>query len=159
MSTPLLLAILAGIPLVVFFLYWSTVIKVRKADRIILALLRTVAMYIIFIAILQPVLRGKKDTDSFMAVLVDTSRSMTIDDCAGKLQRSTVAKRLIKEGSLVKEIKKVFKENLKFYTFSEDIRPVSVEMDNIKVEGEKTDLVRAINGVVEDNAALQLSGI
>ncbi|MFH1074669.1 MAG: hypothetical protein V1752_06235 [Candidatus Firestonebacteria bacterium] len=159
MSAPVIIAILAGIALLVFVLYWSTVIKVRKTDRIILALLRTIIMYILFIAILQPVMRGKKDTDSFMAVLIDTSKSMTIDDCNGKLQRTTVAKRLIKDGALVREIKKVFKENLKFYTFSTDIKPVSLDLDDVKAEGGKTDLVGAINGVVEDNAALQLSSI
>ena len=158
-SPMILIAILVGIPLLVFGLYWITVIKVRKADRIILAIIRTIIMYILFISILQPIMRGKKDTESFMAVLIDTSKSMTIDDCNGKLQRATVAKRMIKDGALVKEIKKVFKENLKFYTFSADIKPVSGELDEVKAEGGKTDLVRAINGVVEDNAALQLSSI
>ncbi|OGF47346.1 MAG: hypothetical protein A2231_05910 [Candidatus Firestonebacteria bacterium RIFOXYA2_FULL_40_8] len=159
LSKPVLLAIAAGIPVLVFALYWFTVIKVKKADRIILAIIRTLIMYILFIAILQPVMRGKKDTDSFMAIMLDTSKSMTIDDCSGKVQRATVAKRLIKDGALVKEIKKVFKENLKFYTFSTDIKPVSEDLDNVSSEGEKTDLVRAINGVVEDNAARSLSSI
>ncbi len=159
MTTPGLIAFLLGIPALVFTLYWFTVIKVSKKDRIILSIIRTLIMYILFLALLQPLLRGKKDTDSFMAILIDTSKSMSIDDCAGGTQRISQAKRLIKEGELVKEIKKTFKENIRYYTFSMDASPLTKNPADLKAEGEKTDLVKAINTVLEDNAARQLSGI
>ena len=154
-----LTAALIGIPALVFTLYWFTVIKVAKRDKITLSIIRIIIMYILFMAILQPVMRGKKDTDSFMAVLIDSSKSMTIDDCLGGTQRISQAKRLIKDGALVKEIKKVFKENIKFYTFSMDTKPLVKDISDLKADGEKTDLVKAINAVVDDNAALQLSSI
>lgn len=159
-SKPLLIIILVAIPLVVALLYSWVVIKVSTRDKVIFAIIRILMLYLLFACIMQPVMRGKRLNEAYLAVLVDASKSMTLDDAEGGKQRIEVAKRLIGSGDLMKELQKTFKGNtIKYYSFSEDLKPLAKDVQELKSDGEKTDLVKAINSTVDALQTVPLSGI
>jgi len=159
-SKPLLIFILVAIPILVALIYSWVVIKVSTRDKIIFAIIRILIIYLLFVCIMQPVVRGKKLNEAYLAILVDASKSMTLDDAEGGKQRIDVAKRLISSGDLIKELQKVFKGNtIKYYSFAEDLKPLSKDIQELKAEGERTDLVKAINSTVDALQTVPLSGI
>ena len=153
-----LIAIIIAIPVLVFISYMLVVIKIEMRDKLILATLRILTLYLVFVCILQPVIRGKKLNEAYMAVMIDTSKSMDIEDCNGGKKRFDIAKKLL-EGDLPKELEKTFKNNtLKYYSFDESAKPMK-DIASLSATGERTDLVRSINTAVEDLQGVPLSGV
>ncbi|MFH1824572.1 MAG: hypothetical protein ABH873_05030 [Candidatus Firestonebacteria bacterium] len=160
MPTPLLVFILVAIPVAVILLYRWVVIKVSTKDKIIFAIIRILMLYLLFACIMQPVIRGKKLNEAYFAVLIDASKSMTLDDAEGGKQRIEVAKKLISSGDLIKELQKTFKGNtIKYYSFAMDSKPLSKDILELKADGEKTDLVKAVNSTVDALQTVPLSGM
>ncbi len=139
------------------WLYWKTYPPLPKGLRIFLGILRSLALVLIVLLLFHPVIHlirhfvQKPD----IAVLVDTSRSMTIKD--GNQIRSDVAKSVLKN--------RVFNElrhnyNLHFYSFSVHAKPEkNLVIDSLKFVWDGTDISQALQDVRRNLLNQYFSGV
>ncbi|NOY77351.1 MAG: VWA domain-containing protein [Calditrichaeota bacterium] len=145
-GSPVLLAGFALLSLImVVWLYRKTYPPLSRGLRIFLGIVRGVALLLIILLLFHPVLHiirhfvEKPD----IAVLIDTSRSMSIKD--GNQRRSDIAKSVLKN--------KVFGEidpvcNLHYFSFSVHAKPIQkLNIDSLSFTGDGTDISQALQDV------------
>jgi len=145
--------------LLVWVLYRKTTTSVSVRIRMFLILLKSTALVILFICLLQPMLTTSKliPQKRTIAVLVDNSRSMTIRDAGGKQSRGKRASRLVFDKNGLRDR---FEENfrLRVYRVDSSTHPISGPED-LSFKGNVTSLARGLKYVGEALKGLPLSGI
>ena len=150
LSTPFIV-LAAGLAFALtVFIYRFTLPPLSRGLKIVLVLLRFVAIFLVFLLIAEPLLslitRGEEPP--MIAVLVDNSRSMTIRDKSGDRRatlfetlRSQAFDRLRSAGAIL------------YGTFDTKLRFVSAfSVDSLSLAGDGTDLGAALKGL-KDTAA------
>ena len=132
--------------------------KSSAADRWVLGILRGAALLLLFLIVMQPglVLTSVVPQRNFLAVLVDDSRSMTIDDRDGRSRADKAAGLLDPEGDLVAALDEGFA--LRYFRFSS--RPGRVDgVEALDFDGSQTRIGDALAYARDELQGVPLSGI
>ena len=132
--------------------------KSSAADRWVLGILRGAALLLLFLIVMQPglVLTSVVPQRNFLAVLVDDSRSMTIDDRDGSSRADKAAGLLDPEGDLVAALDEGFA--LRYFRFSS--RPGRVDgVEALDFDGSQTRIGDALAYARDELQGVPLSGI
>jgi len=154
-----LAAILAGVGAAAAALTYASV-RARSSDRDrwLLGGVRMAAVLLTLLALLRPVLLLPTTVPqrSFVAVLVDDSRSMLLDEGEGA-PRGWAGIEPFRAGSPLRaDLESRF--GLRFFSFSSRTRRVD-DPDSLTFEGSRTDLAGALDRVREELSGLPLAGI
>ena len=156
-SWPLLLA--AAVCLVVSLPALARYRRQRRGGTPILIGLRAGTLLLLFLCLARPslVLSTVVPQESFVGVLLDSSRSMGVAD-EGGLPRSTAMLDLLdpEGGDLLRALEERFKVRL--FTFSRDLRRVT-NLEEVSVSGDSTRLGDAVLRATDELAALPLAGL
>ncbi|MDE3057226.1 MAG: hypothetical protein KGJ59_04645 [Bacteroidota bacterium] len=129
------------------FVYRYTIPPVSSGKRTILTVLRSLALVLLFFAVIEPLLRYtySSDVPPTVAVLVDNSLSMTLTDAAGNREaklRSLLASSSLKNLS--------GKANVRYFTFSPALHPLNeISNDSLHLTGATTDIASALGQLRE----------
>ena len=143
---------------VVGFSYLRPRGRAGTVDRAIMAALRTGALAVIVLCLLQPtlVIRAVVAQRNFVGVLIDDSHSMTLPGEDGRPRSAFVADQLGPEGQLLKDLSERFA--VRTFSFSSLSGRVT-DPAALTYTGTRTDLASALDRVREDLSAVPLSGI
>lgn len=150
---------LALVILLVWALYRKTTTSVSGRLRMGLILLKSAALVILFLCLLQPMLTASKlvPQESTIAVLVDNSRSMTIRDVEGKRSRGERASELLfGKNGLMDRLEENFR--LRVYRVDSGTGPISGPED-LSFKGARTSLAQGLKYTAEALKGLPLSGL
>jgi uncharacterized membrane protein len=150
---------LAAVVAVVWILYRKTTTAAAGRLKIALIALRSAALVIIFLCLLQPMLTTSMPVpqQSDLAVIVDNSRSMTIRDMAGGRSRGEAAiNYLFGENGLADRIRKDF--HLQTFKIDSGSRPISGPQD-LAFSAVRTSLAEGLQHVSQDLKGLPVSGV
>ncbi|MBM4036071.1 MAG: hypothetical protein FJ291_30425, partial [Planctomycetes bacterium] len=161
-----LLAIAVAVLGAVWF-YRRTPVELKRRTRRTLAALRGAALGLLVIILFQPVLRTPRQEkrESFLAVLVDDSRSMRIEDIEPpkkgekRISRLAQAKQMFgapEEEKLWRQLAAICPVQL--FAFSSSVKPVA-SVSQLRGTGERTDLYSALNHVDSELRGVPLVGI
>ena len=156
LTTAGLVAAVLAVPAVLTYLRARG--KSSAADRWVLGVLRGAAFVLLFVIVMQPglVLTSVVPQRNFLAVLVDDSRSMTIDDRDGGSRAEQAAALLDPEGDLVDALNEEF--TLRYFRFSS--RPGRVDgVDALTFDGSQTRIGDALAYARDELQGVPLSGI
>ena len=157
-GSPFLLAGMLLLSLILtIWLYWKTYPPLSKSLRIFLGVLRGAALLLIILLLFHPVLHmirhfvEKPD----IAVLIDTSRSMSIKD--GNQIRSDMEKSILKN-NIFKQLSGTYR--LHYYSFSVHANPIRhLTIDSLKFVGDGTNISQALQDVRKNLLNRYFSGV
>ena len=132
--------------------------KSRAADRWVLAVLRGTAFLLLFFIVMQPalVLTSVVPQRNFLAVLVDDSRSMTIDDRDGTSRADKATRLLDPQGDLIDALNEDFA--VRYFRFSS--APARIDgVDALTFDGSNTRIGDALAYARNELQGVPLSGI
>ncbi|HUU21881.1 MAG TPA: glutamine amidotransferase, partial [Phycisphaerae bacterium] len=164
-----LLAVAAAVLGAVYF-YRRTPVELKRPTRITLSTLRGVVLGLIVLILFHPVLRipRQQKRDSFLALLVDDSRSMRIKDIlaksdddktVGRISRLDLAKKVLgapEEEGLWRQLAAICP--LQTYAFGPNVKPIA-STAALRGSGERTDLSGALRQVDSELRGVSLVGI
>ena len=156
LGTAALVAVVLAVPAVLTYVRARG--KSSAADRWVLGVLRGAALLLLFFIVMQPglVLTSVVPQRNFLAVLVDDSRSMTIDDRDGSSRADKAAGLLDPEGDLVAALDEGFA--LRYFRFSS--RPGRVDgVGGLGFDGSQTRIGDALAYARDELQGVPLSGI
>ena len=150
------LAALLAVPAVLS--YTRARARSSATDRWVLGALRGAAFLLLFFIVMQPalVLTSVVPQRNFLAVLVDDSRSMTIDDRDGTSRADKAAGLLDPEGELVTALNDDFA--LRYFRFSSATARVG-GVDALTYDGSQTRIGDALAQARDELQGVPLSGI
>ncbi len=157
---PLALAVVAALVLAVPAVVSYTLARgrSRSTDRWVLGTLRTALLALLFFVVMQPalVLTSIVPQRNFVAVLVDDSRSMQIDDRDGTSRAEKAVGLLDPEGGLVPALEEGFA--LRYFRFSSAATRLD-GMEGLTFDGSRTRLGAALTRVRDDLQGVPLSAM
>ncbi len=130
----------------------------RRRDRIVLGALRGALFALLFLVVMQPalVLTSVVPQRNFVAVLVDDSRSMTIEDEGGVSRAESAAGLLEAEGELMRDLGDRFAvRTFRFASAAERVDGVAA----LGFDGSRTRIGNALAQVRSELQGVPLSGI
>ncbi len=130
----------------------------KRTDRWVLGTLRTALFALLFFVVMQPalVLTSIVPQRNFVAVLVDDSRSMMIDDRDGTSRAEKAVGLLNPEGDLIPALEEEFA--LRYFRFSSS--PSRMDgLGGLTFDGSRTRLGAALTGAREELQGVPLSAI
>jgi uncharacterized membrane protein len=119
--------------------------------------LRALTLLLLFFMVAQPVLNVSQvlPQDSYLAVVVDTSKSMTIKD-DGTSSRAELLLKKVEETNLVKALSDKFK--VRFFEFNQDARRIEGTQE-LRFGGERTRLEAVTDLLHQELGSLPLTGV
>ncbi len=149
-------AVLLGVPAVLTYMLARG--RSRRLDRWVLGALRAALFLVLFFIVMQPalVLTSVAPQRNFLAVLVDDSRSMTIDDRDGTSRAAKAAALLDPEGDLVGALGERFA--LRYFRFSASAGRVD-GVGGLGFDGSRTRIGGALAHARDELQGVPLSGI
>jgi hypothetical protein len=158
---PLLLLAVAAVAAAVLvgWTYRRPLAKARPAERAALAVVRALAIAVLFVCLLRPtlVLSSVVPQQNYLAVLVDDSRSMRIADEGGGTRADFVQRNLgTADAALLRALEERFQ--VRYFRFAGDVERVTT-VAGLGYEGGRTSLAPALARVHEELGSLPLSGI
>lgn len=149
-------AVLLGVPAVLTYALARG--RSRRLDRWVLGGLRAALFLVLFFIVMQPalVLTSVVPQRNFLAVLVDDSRSMTIDDRDGTSRAAKAAALLDPEGDLVGALEERFA--LRYFRFSASAGRVD-GVGGLGFDGSRTRIGSALAHARDELQGVPLSGI
>ena len=148
--------VLLGVPAVLTYALARG--RTGRTDRWVLGTLRAALFLVLFLIVMQPalVLTSVVPQRNFLAVLVDDSRSMTIDDRDGTSRAAKAAELLDPEGDLVAALSEDFA--LRHFRFSSSSDRVE-GVDGLAFDGSRTRIGDALAHARDELQGVPLSGI
>ena len=157
---PLTFAVVAALALAVPALLSYTLARgrSRRTDRWVLGTLRTALLALLFFVVLQPalVLTSIVPQRNFVAVLVDDSRSMQIDDRDGTSRAAKAVGLLDPESGLVPALEEGFA--VRYFRFSSSATRMD-GIDGLTFNGSRTRLGSALTQARDELQGVPLSAI
>ncbi len=155
-GTALLAATLLAAP--VLFSYARARGRSRAGHRAFLVALRATAFAVVALAVMQPalVLTSVAPQRNFLAVLVDDSRSMTIEDRDGTSRAEKAGRLLDPEGALVAELAERFA--VRYFRFSAEAQRAG-GLEELAFSGSRTRIGAAVSHAMEQMQGVPLSGL
>jgi uncharacterized membrane protein len=131
---------------------------VATPSRTALALLRGAVFAIVLAMLARPrlVVTTAVPQRNVLAILLDDSRSMTLQDLGEGTRADAVRSTFGDSAALVRALGERF--SLRFYRFAADVRPAAGAA-SLSGSGTRTDLAAALRGVREELGGLPLAGI
>ncbi len=160
LSPQVLFLILLALAAVAWSLY--RVVRNRTSSRAWWAVLvlRLALLAVLLFLLAGPALRTLRSRDEvFTAVLVDTSRSMAIEDVVsgkGTIARIEAVRQLLGEGGLLEELKT--KGKVVVYTFDEESRRISAKGE-LNAEGYFTNIFRGVRDMEAELRGVPLAAV
>ncbi len=153
LQTPLGTYAIAGavalLILAVLLLYRQTTAPAPLRLKTVLILLRSMALIILLLCLLQPIvtISSPRPRESYVGLLIDSSGSMSIGDMEQSLSRGEKATDLLYgEDGLIEQLQKNF--TLRLFAFDRTTRPVA-EPGDLSFAGSKTHMARAMQDAAE----------
>lgn len=148
-----LLLVMLSVAAAVYF-YRNTVPPVSRGKRILLTALRSAALALLLIFLFEPFLRlvSTSTQEPVLAVLVDDSKSMSIEDPSGKRleQARAVLRRNMVDGNA----------SLRFYTFGARTKvQENFSPDSLLAVQEATDITGAFRSVFREKERLNIGAV
>jgi uncharacterized membrane protein len=162
-----LLAVAAAVAGAVFF-YRRSPVNLGKASRLALSTLRALALGLVILILFQPVLRTARpqSREAFLAVLLDDSRSMRIEDVrtqdpggVARISRLALARQVLgtpQEEKLWRRLAAICP--VQAFRFSSGVQPIE-SVAAVRGTGERTDLYAALNQVDAELRGVPVVGI
>ena len=156
------IAVAAGLALLIFIvliLYRRTTASVTLTLKTVLILLRSVALVILLLCLLQPVvtLSSARLREGYIGLLIDNSRSMSIRDTEQSRSRGEEATELLYgENGLIEQLQK--NATLRVFGFDRSARPLA-DPGSLAFAGSKTHTAGAMQHVAEALAGLPLEAL
>jgi uncharacterized membrane protein len=157
-SVLVLLVIAAGLALLVYFLYVRHPVRLTLGWRVLLIGLRLALVALILFCLMRPVITVPTVVaqSSYVAVLMDDSKSMQLADEDGQSRLETVKRLMASESGFHTALVDKFK--VRAFRFSEIAERVESAAE-LAGTGEQTDIVGALERAVRDSSGLPLSGL
>lgn len=157
-----LLAILVGV--FIYFVYVRPRLRVTRRTTVILATLRTALIALVIFMLLKPVVvvSSVVPRSSYVALAIDDSLSMKLQDTPGRTTRLDYAKQMLLappgsgKNSFINRLEEKFKTNL--YGFSGEVVGVS-DGNTLYGEGRTTDVTGALDEIAKRSSGMPLSAI
>ncbi|MCB2206610.1 hypothetical protein KQI65_17855 [bacterium] len=156
-SVALLVLLIVAALLFALWVYRHTVPEITRRRRIVLVTLRTLALSVLLFLLFEPVLNleHSEEIPPRVAVLVDDSRSMTVED--GGVARSTLVRDFV-EGSDYRDLDG--KGEKTAAVFAGKLYPLQeLTADSLRFDGGETDISRALQEVYEAGAEENLRSV
>lgn len=155
----LILFILGAIVAIGFaiFIYRRTNPPIPNWLRNVLIVLRALALLIVLFIIFEPILKlsWKREEKPTVAVMLDTSASMTIAD--ENISRAEKAKAVLNAPIFRGDTKDV---NFEFYEFSHTLNPISIQqLDSLNFDADGTDLESGVKQLYDKHVNTHLTAI
>jgi uncharacterized membrane protein len=164
---PRLWLILPAVVLLGLFIYYVYVrprLRVSKSTTVILASLRAALIVLVAFMLLKPVVvvSSVVPRSSYIALAIDDSLSMKLQDTPGRATRLEYAKQMLLapsgsgKNSFIASLEEKFKTNL--YGFSGEVTGVA-DGNSLYGEGHTTDITGALDEIARRSSGMPLSGI
>jgi len=164
---PRLWLILPAVVLLGLFIYYVYVrprLRVSKSTTVILASLRAALIVLVALMLLKPVVvvSSVVPRSSYVALAIDDSLSMKLQDTPGRATRLEYAKQMLLapsgsgKNSFIASLEEKFKTNL--YGFSGEVTGVA-DGNTLYGEGHTTDITGALDEIARRSSGMPLSGI
>ena len=129
----------------------------NRRDRVLLALTRTALLALIGFCLLRPTLLVSTllEQRSYLAVLIDDSRSMSVRDEDGATRAQAVQAVLDGDARLRRELEQRF--NVRYFRFAE--QAAALGNDSLRQSGGVTDIGGALEFALDDLSGLPLAGM
>jgi uncharacterized membrane protein len=158
----ILFAILLGV--FIYFIYVRPRLRVTKSTTVVLALLRAMLIVLVMFMLLKPVVvvSSVVPRTSYVALAIDDSLSMKLQDTPGRATRLDYAKQMLLaprssgRSSVIASLEEKFKTNL--YGFSGGLIGVP-DGKNLYGEGRTTDVAGALDEIAKRSSGMPLSAI
>ncbi len=140
-------------------LYYRTTVEVSSALKILLVGLRSGILIILLLCLLQPVSIVSRviPQESYIAVLLDNSRSMNIRDMEGQQSRAAMMTNHIFGGNgLLSKLEEQFR--VRVFAFDADARRIDTAED-LSFAGSKTVFSQSLDDGMESLKGLPVSGV
>ncbi|MCZ7649190.1 MAG: glutamine amidotransferase [Planctomycetota bacterium] len=159
------LLLLVAAATLAWYLYRQSRQSLPARKRNILTALRTLSLIVLLLMVLGPALRlpKQKDEETFVALMLDVSRSMSIEDAAGSRPRFAAARELLlgpagaaEDGGLSGELSRQCA--LRVFGFDEEARRLRVS-ELKDPEGDRTNLFRSVRDVEQELRGVPLAAV
>lgn len=133
--------------------------RIGPARRGVLVGLRAAALLLVALAVMQPalVLTTVVPQRNFVAVLVDDSRSMNIEDADGESRAEKARRLLDPEGALATELADRFA--VRWFRFSDAVQRADGSMEAFAFSGSRTRIGAALQHAAQQMQGVPLSGL
>jgi len=149
----------AVLVLVVLILYRRTTARATPGLKTVLILLRSAVLVILLLCLLQPILSlsSARPRESYIGLLIDSSRSMAIRDMARSRSRGEVATDILfADDGLIAQLRKNF--TLPVFVFNRNARLLSGP-DDLSFAGARTYTAEGLHHVAEAMKGLPLEAL
>ncbi len=142
----------------IYFLYVRPPFRISQMSRVALIALRTGLVALLTIMLMRPVvvIPSVIPKSTTVALLADTSRSMSLSDENGRTRLDAVKDLLKADGKFARTLDDKFKVNR--YNFGATATRIKT-LDELKAEGNATDIAQALNEAVKDSSGTPLSAV
>jgi uncharacterized membrane protein len=157
-SVPLVLVIVLGIALLLYFLYAHRSMRLSPGSRVSLMTVRLLLIALMVFCLMRPVVVVSSviPQSNYVAVLMDDSASMRLPDDGGRTRLDSIKQLMTADNPFYKALSEKFK--VRPFRFAAGAQRVASEAE-LTGSGEQTNLVAAIEQAVRDSAGLPLSGV
>lgn len=148
-----------GIAALFAVVYFTTNAFASTRARSLSLSLRITALALLMLPLLEPVLIMPDviPDDNFVAVVVDASESMRIQDETAGVERLARANELLfDEAGIIPGLEEVF--NVRYYTFDDRTERID-SVQHTSASGEATNIAQALERVISDFNGVPLSGV
>jgi uncharacterized membrane protein len=158
----ILLGILVGV--FIYFVYLRPRLRVGRRMTVVLATLRTALIALVIFMLLKPVVvvSSVVPRSSYVALAIDDSLSMKLQDTPGRATRLDYARQMLLsppaagKSSFISRLEEKFKTNL--YGFSGQVVGVA-DGNTLYGEGRTTDVTGALDEIAKRSSGMPLSAI
>ncbi|WP_339866268.1 hypothetical protein [Pseudohongiella nitratireducens] len=152
----LLLVVL--VPLLVWYLYGRTTRPLTQNDRIALTAMRSMALVMLLLMLLRPVIQEWETNpqETYLAILVDDSQSMQINDGSTSQQSRIQAVQNALSPSVLSALREQYQ--LRTFAFGRDVRRLNSPND-LTAADNRSDISTAISHVGEQLGSLPLNAV
>lgn len=148
----------------IYYVYVRPRLRVSKSTTVLLASLRGALIVLVAFMLLKPVVvvSSVVPRSSYVALAIDDSLSMKLQDTPGHLARLDYAKQMLLapassgKNSFIASLEEKFKTSL--YGFSGDVASVA-DGNTLYGEGHTTDITGALDEIARRSSGMPLSGI
>jgi uncharacterized membrane protein len=143
----------------VWFLYRRTTVAVSRPLKLLLVSLKSAALVLLFLCLLQPLVIHSVPVPqkTYLAIMVDDSRSMSIRDAeGGRSRRDAAAELLYGKGGLIGRLQKNFE--LKMFRFDRDAAPLT-GIEDLSASGSRSRLYQSMRQAGAELGGMSPSGL
>ena len=150
----LVVLIIAG----VWWTYASTTRAVSKNWKTFFISLRSLVLILLLFCLLRPIMTiiQVSPQESYLAVVIDDSQSMSIQDLEGSQSRQQAVKQMLFDNGVIDELADTFQ--IRLFSFDKQAQRIN-DLDVLQGQGTSSSLGEALNFVGDQLSGLPLAGI